>query len=413
MNNCIIDACKENAVFLEKHCWHHLDDIHKKEFPHKLLEEIKIRKVIKEKNLKHVIIKDMTFPEYIGFIRCDFSAAYIFQSTFQHVDFRGSNFNNACLKDCHFEYADFRGFDTKLTLVDARESHFEGALLQNTDLSNSDLRDAIFINTDMIGAKLSGAKLYAARIFETRLRKESFCNFNPTNPKKIKVGDEFYKHTPPVPRGPCKDEGPKDVEGPKPLLARFVYNMLMNNFRSIGYYNDERWARFKEREMERKRLFRLSFLGDRFSDSIALERWEKKDEDKLFESRFKAFQSWCYRWFLSFLGYGETPIKFFYLSIITIITFTFLFLFSGFEYSVGTKPVEIKSSLTLLLSEPGKVLPDLKTAFYMSVVTFTTLGYGDAHPIGATRIVAAIEALIGFFLYSSFVATFLKRLSED
>ncbi|MBL0702044.1 MAG: pentapeptide repeat-containing protein, partial [Desulfosarcina sp.] len=306
-----------------------------------------------------------------------------------------------------------RRYIIRILAVDARESNFEGALLQNTDLSDSDLRDAVFINTDMIGAKLKGAKLYASRIFETRLRKESFCNFDPTNPKKIKVGDEIYKHTPPAPLGPCGDEGPKDVEGPKPLLARFVYNMLMNNFRSIGNYSDERWARFKEREMEKKRLFRLSFLGDRFSDSIALERWEKQDEDKLFESRAKAFKSWCYRLFLSFLGYGETPSKFLYLSAITIIVFTFLFLFFGFEYSVGPKPVEIKSSFALLLKEPAMALQDLETAFYMSVVTFTTLGYGDTHPIGTTRIIAAFEALIGFFVYSSFVATFLKRLSED
>ncbi|WP_197444362.1 potassium channel family protein [Maioricimonas rarisocia] len=38
---------------------------------------------------------------------------------------------------------------------------------------------------------------------------------------------------------------------------------------------------------------------------------------------------------------------------------------------------------------------DVWRAMYFSVVTFTTLGYGDYHPTGALRIVAAFEALIG------------------
>ncbi|MEW4529568.1 ion channel [Maioricimonas sp. JC845] len=38
---------------------------------------------------------------------------------------------------------------------------------------------------------------------------------------------------------------------------------------------------------------------------------------------------------------------------------------------------------------------DVWRAMYFSIVTFTTLGYGDYHPTGALRIVAAFEALVG------------------
>jgi uncharacterized protein YjbI with pentapeptide repeats len=412
MQNCIIENCKENAIFSENYCWNHLSDSEKKDYPRKLLSEIATRRTIKGESLRGVEITDTIFPDYVGFRNCDFSNAYIFQSTFQRVDFRGSNFNNACLKGCHFEYADFRGISTRMTHADARESHFENSLLQNTDFSNSDLRDCLFINSDMIGAKLEGAKLYAARIFETRLCKESFCNFNPTKSKRIRIGDELY-NTPKNKEGPCREEGPDDEEGPRPLWARNVYNMLKNNFRSIGNYRDESWARSKERKMELKRLARLAFLGDRYADSYALERWEKQDQDKIFESRLSAFNSLCFKSFIALIGYGESPLKFFFLSVATIIVFTFVFLFMGFEYSVGKGPVEIKSSLEALISDPPKALLDLETALYMSVVTFTTLGYGDAHPLGASRIAASIEALMGFFIYSSFVATSIKRISEE
>lgn len=36
---------------------------------------------------------------------------------------------------------------------------------------------------------------------------------------------------------------------------------------------------------------------------------------------------------------------------------------------------------------------------YFSVVTFTTLGYGDFRPCPGTRVIAAIEALAGFMIY--------------
>lgn len=41
---------------------------------------------------------------------------------------------------------------------------------------------------------------------------------------------------------------------------------------------------------------------------------------------------------------------------------------------------------------------DKTNALYFSIVTFTTLGYGDIHPTPGLRIVAAIQALLGYIL---------------
>ena len=40
-----------------------------------------------------------------------------------------------------------------------------------------------------------------------------------------------------------------------------------------------------ERVMERKRLFRLVFQGDRTADALALEHWNPDEMTKLYESR--------------------------------------------------------------------------------------------------------------------------------
>lgn len=49
---------------------------------------------------------------------------------------------------------------------------------------------------------------------------------------------------------------------------------------------------------------------------------------------------------------------------------------------------------------------------YFSVVTFTTLGYGDFHPIGPLRGAAMMEAAFGFLLMPVLVAEFFALASR-
>ncbi|AEK72758.1 membrane protein, conserved [Thermococcus sp. 4557] len=46
---------------------------------------------------------------------------------------------------------------------------------------------------------------------------------------------------------------------------------------------------------------------------------------------------------------------------------------------------------------------------YFSVVTATTLGYGDYHPIGVGRIIASVEALFGMFMWAVFLTVFARK----
>ncbi|MEO1637657.1 MAG: potassium channel family protein [Pseudomonadota bacterium] len=48
---------------------------------------------------------------------------------------------------------------------------------------------------------------------------------------------------------------------------------------------------------------------------------------------------------------------------------------------------------------------------YFSVVTFTTLGYGDFVPTGLNRLIAASEALIGFLFAPVFVAQLVAAMA--
>ncbi len=46
---------------------------------------------------------------------------------------------------------------------------------------------------------------------------------------------------------------------------------------------------------------------------------------------------------------------------------------------------------------------------YFSVVTFTTLGYGDVQPVGASRLISMVEAMLGIFLMSLFTVSVARR----
>ncbi|MEO2152444.1 MAG: potassium channel family protein, partial [Thermococcus sp.] len=46
---------------------------------------------------------------------------------------------------------------------------------------------------------------------------------------------------------------------------------------------------------------------------------------------------------------------------------------------------------------------------YFSIVTATTLGYGDYHPIGVGRVIASVEALFGMFMWAVFLTVFARK----
>ena len=56
-------------------------------------------------------------------------------------------------------------------------------------------------------------------------------------------------------------------------------------------------------------------------------------------------------------------------------------------------------AMLYLLNQLITALPDLETAFYFSMVTFTTLGFGDVVLIGQWRTLASIQAANGVIIF--------------
>ena len=106
-----------------------------------------------------------------------------------------------------------------------------------------------------------------------------------------------------------------------------------------------------------------------------------------------------------FSGYGEKPLN--------VVLFSLgLIGFCGLLYFlVGVRHGGLGLGLDL---ERGLLanLADLLDCLYFSVVTFTTLGYGDISPHGLARPIAAFEAFVGSFTMALFVVVFVKKMTR-
>ncbi len=104
-----------------------------------------------------------------------------------------------------------------------------------------------------------------------------------------------------------------------------------------------------------------------------------------------------------FCGYGEEPLRIIGFTLLTIFIYAAIYLFSGLNYAGELLQINFDESL-------GQNLYYFLDALYFSVVTFTTLGYGDITPQGFSRFLAATEALSGSFTLALFVVVFVKKM---
>ncbi len=95
--------------------------------------------------------------------------------------------------------------------------------------------------------------------------------------------------------------------------------------------------------------------------------------------------------------YGESPIRVLICSLLIILFWACLYGLVGIQYNLSE-------------GQPG--LDNYLTNVYFSIVTFTTLGYGDFSPVENGRIFASLQAMLGLFMTSLFLVTFVRRYSR-
>lgn len=235
-----------------------------------------------------------------------------------------------------------------------RNGHLFNINLRNASIMKADCRDANLNcanleNTNLLGVKWAGSK-FENIIIGKKVRQELDAK------QAIKQGNTLESHD---------------------LLqqAEEIYRDLRKHAEQEGIFTLSGFFIHKELTMRRLQLPRYSI---------------KRLMSKLVDI---------------FCGYGEAPLRIIGLSIFIILICAVLYSFTGLDYQGTIHSVDssqgISENISLFFS-----------SLYFSVVTFTTLGYGDYNPIGVSRAIAAIEAFTGSFTIALFVVVFVKKMTR-
>lgn len=247
------------------------------------------------------------------------------------------------------------------------------------DLSNADFYRANLTHAHMFRINLRGASLMKAKLISANLHCADLedCNllgadFSNAKIENINWGEYMLQEKKAV---HAAKEGDKDKAHMLYQEAEEVYRNVRKACEIQGLFENAGKFFYREMTMRRRQLPKLS-----------PHRVLSKTVDL-------------------FCGYGEKPLRVVGFSLTLIALCACLYFLFGVEEDGGVVGLNTSLSLWENLRQFGGCL-------YFSVVTFTTLGYGDMTPLGIARPIAAIEAFSGSFTMALFVVVFVKKMTR-
>ena len=251
------------------------------------------------------------------------------------------------------------------------KGHHEGFRLNDCDFYKTDFSNSHCFKVDFSGSSLMKANFTNANLHFANLKN---CNLLGTNFEHARLENVIW-----------------DEE----ILQERKANNSNNLEEKLDYYQQaEEIYRNLRRTCESDGLFETA--GNFFQKEMKMRRKQMP----LYSSKrviSKLVEFSC--------GYGERPLRIVIISILVILIFAFIFFFTGLNYN--DEIIIFSSSNTLSLN-----IEHLLNSLYFSVVTFTTLGYGDILPLGISKFFAGFEALLGGFILALFVVVFVKKMTR-
>lgn len=286
----------------------------------------------------------------------DLSGADLTQADLTDARLVGTRLVGAVLDRAILEGAELLGADLSdadLSDIRASRAGFGGATLRNADLFNAVLDEATFSRGDLTGADLRATSLRMARLREATL-----------------AGTVFER----------ADLTEADFEASDVTGANFVdANLQRARLRKLTGFMQAEWVG-------------ADILGTDFCGAYAVRR-TIMDENFIHEfrnqSRLNNALYWVW-WATSDCGRSISR----WAAWTGVIALLFAGLFTLVEVDYGDHPTGLSS-------------------FYYSVVTLTTLGYGDVTPasVGA-QVVAMIEVVIGYVMLGGLLSIFSSKMAR-
>lgn len=251
-----------------------------------------------------------------------------------------------------------KGYD--LSYADFYRANLRGAHLFNIDVRHGSLMKADLRDANMHCAKLQGCNLLGIRLTNTKI-------------DNIEVGNVLLQEG--LGKKAEKNHSPRDEVIDLYEQAEEIYRDLRKASEIQGIFTMA--GVFLQKELTMRR-FQMPKLSARRAMSKTVDL---------------------------FCGYGEDPVRVVLFSLLLIFISALFYFFFGIAFDGAV--VKFRMEQTFFANALA-----LAECLYYSVVTFTTLGYGDFTPIGFSRLVAATEAFTGSFTIALFVVVFVKKMTR-
>ncbi len=250
----------------------------------------------------------------------------------------------------------------------------EGYDMRDADLYRANMDNAHLFNINLAGSSLMKTKLNDSKLHCANLQNTNLLGVKLTNARidNIKMGKRIQQEQVAI-QADKQNNRAKAIDNYE--QSEEIYRNLRKAAEADGLHIMAGHFAHKELIMRRKQYAPYS-------------------KDRLVS---KAVDLFC--------GYGESPMNVILFSLFLIFFCAILYFILGIKEADHIIQMSSTSSLT-------DNLYHFFSAVYFSVVTFTTLGYGDIQPVGITRLIATIEAFIGSFALALYVVVFVQKTTR-
>lgn len=132
-------------------------------------------------------------------------------------------------------------------------------------------------------------------------------------------------------------------------------------------------------------------------------------------SRYKGYSDYLTNEFFDFLskyiiGYGEKPFRLLCISVFIISLFALIYMFTGLntmDYGL------VKINLSKNMYTFNEIIIYYLEAWYFSMITFSTVGYGEIIALGIFgKVFVCLEVFLGITIHATWTSVLFSRLIQ-